>query len=483
MKTNTPFRARCVIAFLLSGLVIMTIAASPASGVGKAEREKALQRNAQESAGKLQRLARELLGEDGFQQALQGEYDDFDHPPPVLTRQLSGVDYIQAANEYILAFPRSQGGLKRVFGYVRSQYEGMVRVRDGGPGFLSEHGRAYISLFFELFEYADRREFIRKAVGVTVDADWYQDEHIDDYYAWQLRRHFNKHFDDYLEHLAGDREAVLAFLRFPTLEWPQIDTSHDSLFHAMVDYGMEPCLDDTRAMRLCTAAELVNIPLFDDIVALLECGESGKANCTDAAGGSAFQTKLTGWAKSNLHLIGPAFKPGSKDAINYLPVFYMMKRHLADKFRELLPPRLLRDTSPRKVDIADKLLDLPFLEAELYINHPTLSMRWLDKHPQDMKRARRLGMELFCPPASGGYYHDEARRLRKALIGRFREYLTAGENMEGGTLFPIYKVDGALFTNNKDVGVLLKHWERAEPRGRARSPYEFCKEQEQQRQQ
>ena len=193
-------------------------------------------------------------------------------------------------------------------------------------------------------------------------------------------------------------------------------------------------------------------------------------SCTHA-NEEAFKAKLTEWAKNNFHLLSTAFKLDSKEAMNYLPIFYMMRRYLSDKF-----------------------LALPLLEAKLYINHPKLSMRWLDIHRRDFFTAKNLGTDLLVCPAikehddqAAAALAREARRLGIVLVARFREYLTVGENsFWSHHVSSTYKytVDNPLFTNRFDVKELLKHWEAASSSNQE-IPVVYCEQQKrlQQRQQ
>ena len=446
MKTNTPFRARCVIAFLLSGLVIMIAAALPASGVGKAENEKELQRHARESAPKLQRLARELLGEERFKELSKIDWGITDvrkwEPPrgqKFLKGKIEGDRKIKAAREYISAFPDSYKSFHHFFGYGTADtywHEGPLR----------DESIVHTGLYFELFNHADEWEFIRKAVNITIGAGWrHSVDEIDAVYARQLIHHFNTHIDAYSKYLSHDSEATIALLRFFTMDGnSHMNTADERFHHAIVPWGVgELCLPSTRAMKLCKAVDLIDIPLFDDIVAVLECDDEVDGDCAHAAKGGAFQAKLARWAGSNLHLLDAAFESCSEDAMNYLLVFYMMKRYLADKFRIL-----------------------PLLEAKLYINHPKLSMRWLDFHLRDLRMAQQLGKELFSPRnRQERYFLDESRHMGRRLISRFKEYLTVG-GLSGTGSFKeasanIYDLDRPLFTNRRKVKELLRHWEAA----------------------
>ena len=267
-------------------------------------------------------------------------------------------------------------------------------------------------------------------------------------------------------------------MRYFTLD-QDIDSGGNTFHHAWVNHGVgELCLSSISAMKLCTAADLIEIPLFDDLVAVLECGGRVDGDCAHAVEGGAFQARLSKWAKDNARTLNAAFRQGSKEAKNYLPVFYMMNRYLADDLREL-----------------------PLLEAKLYINHPKLSMMWLDSkryialldlndewlafQRQDFERAKGLGSKLLYNHAcKQGRSYDalavESENLGKALTSRYREYLNVGKNLSSNNHFSIYEADAALFTNRRDVEELLKHWEAASS-GDLEDPFEFCQSQKQQR--
>ena len=495
-----------MIALLLGSLVIMTIAASPASGAEqggtsvsevdlfveslKTERRERIERNALESAQKLQRLAVRLLGKKKFREELEKNWWDevteerYHYGPPpersLLGGRLRGSGDLKAAKEYIAAFPDSLESFHYLFNHGDLTTFSWV---DGESPRLASHGInlddpplrnniLYIELFFDLFGYADKGSFIRRTANITIGAPFRSHEYGSSLstYDRQLWHHFNTHVDDYIKYLSHDylsheKESVIALLRFFTLD-QTIDPENDRFHHAWVNYGVgELCLSSVSAMKLCTAADLLEVPLIDDLVAALECGGRVDGDCAHADQGGTFQARLAEWSKDNARTLNAAFRQGSKEAKNYLPVFYMMYRYLADDLREL-----------------------PLLEAKLYIHHPKLSMHWLNSNRGDFERAKGLGSKLLYSHAckQGKYRHAlamESKSLGKMLISRYKEYLSVGENLVSNNQFSIYKVDAALFTNRNDVKELLKHWERAEPRGRARSPYEFCKEQEQQRQQ
>ena len=405
--------------------------------------------------------------------------------PPIdrslLEGKLEGGRKIKAAQEYISAFPDSREDFHYLF-----ESEPLSTYWTDGAGYHFAHSDVrrhdgplygnhilYIELFFDLFEYADERDFIRKAVNITVGAFFrtHNREGSDAILDLQLWHHFSTHVDDYVEHLSHDREAVISLLRFFTMD-QYLGSGDDRFHHAWVNYGAnELCLTSVNAMKLCRAAGLIDIPLFDDIAAVLECGDRVDADCAHAARGGAFHARLADWANDNARKLNAAFRPGSGEAMNYLPVLYMMSRYLADDLREL-----------------------PLLEAKLYINHPKLSMMWLaskqgsirkqgrvirldPNEKQDFERAKGLGARLFFkPPCKPGGYRElatESWRLGRALISRYGEYLTEGKNLFFQNKFSTYRVDGALFVNRYDVKELLKHWEEAQA-GVQEDPLSHC---------
>ena len=483
---NKQFRTRRSAAFLLNCILVLIVGmqVSTASATSResvkamaVEDEEKLRHRALETAEKLQRLAWELLGKEWLEEEMGKSHSvsDIQLTDRNLLQGRLGKDGIsKAASDYTSIFPDSYRSFYHVFGRYGTAdtywddgsnpywVEGQVEV--DGP-LYSYAINVYIELFFDLYEYSDKPDFIRRAANITIGAGWRGDDgEIGSIYERQLLHHFNTYFDDYLKHLSHDREAVTALLRFFTLDAHNHMKGEEGFNHRVVSWGVgELCLSYILAMRLCAATDLIEVPLFDDIVAVLECGDRIDADCAHAAKGGPFQAKLADWAKSNLHLVGPAFKPGSKEARNYLPVFYMARRYLSDEFPVL-----------------------PLLEAKLYLNHPKLSMRWLDFHQRDFEKAKDLGKDLLSVPGCMGNHPQgrlglakEAKRLGKALATRYREYLSVGESSFWSHHVSStyrYRVDQPLFTNRFDVKKLLKHWEAASSSNQE-IPVVYCEQQ------
>ena len=519
MKTNTPFRARCVIALLLGSLVIMVIAVLPTSGAEQdgaviskpeaprepkfppallvkprfiqdapisPEAEKAeirFWRQATEAAEKLKSLARKLLGEERLEKELGEDWAEtwretseetfemkFDNSPPdpdPLKGKLEGDREIGIAREYVSAFPDSHVIFDYTFGFERGyRTESGKRIKRKPAIPVDDGSDFYIRLFFSLYDYVNKREFIRRAVGITVGLPASEKlgqvggERSYDLYEALLSHHFQEHIDDYLAYLAHDRDATVALLRYIMIDddhnqvgFGNVNAGHPDFQHLGVELNTdELCLSNSRTMRLCAAAGLIDVPLLGDIADVLECDGREGSSCAHVAKGGAFQKKLAGWAKDGIRLLDPAFEPGNEDAVNHVPLLYMVKRYLADEYPEW-----------------------PLLEAKLYIHHPKLGMRWLSAHSQDFERAKSLGANLFFShgcvrEGRRSAYLGELRRLGDALIGRYREYVRVGENQFSlYEALPTYKVHNPMFQNHHAAIVLLKHWEGADPGDRCRA--------------
>ena len=524
MRTGLPPRAKRRSFFFLSGLVIMAIAAVPVSGAGQDESiisqleaarvakfppallvkprflreapispeaekaEERLWRQATDAAEKLKSLARKLLGEERLEKELGKDWGETweetlaaseeiekvrewgmeNNPSPdrnPLKEKLEGDREIRIAREYVSTFPDSHVIFDYIFGFERGYWTEDGRRIEKKPAISIDDGSDfYIRLFFGLYDYVDKREFIRKAVGVTVGVPGLKllgvsGERSYTIYEALLSRHFQEHLGDYVAHLAHDKEATVALLRYIMIDdahnevgFGNVNTGHHDFQHLGVELNTgELCLSNSRTMRLCAAAGIIDIPLLDDIAAVLECDGREGSSCAHAAKGGTFQKKLAGWAKDGIHLLDPAFEPGNKDAVNHVPLFYMVKRYLADEYPEW-----------------------PLLEAKLYIHHPKLGMRWLSAHSRDFEWAKSLGVNLFfdhdCNKRNKrSAYLAELRRLGDALIGRYREYVRVGENQFGlYEALPTYKVHDPMFQNHHAAIVLLKHWEDADPGDRCR---------------
>ena len=475
MRSDHLLKTRRSIAFLLCGFVSMIIAAASVSDTSQRNTPPWFMKSpdAVKVAEKLQRLALELLGEKRLKEELERDFDILEPPPAnrgLLEGKLREGSKVKAAREYLSAFPDTRESFHRMFGYgsvETCEFDGGdFRYTDGDvayEGALYWDSHFYIDLYFELFNYADKQDFIRRVADFTIGACWRGNDGTEAIYEYHLWHHFTTHLDDYLKHLSHDKEAVIALLRFFTLN-EHMDTMDHSFHHAIVPWGVgELCLSYSRAMRLCAATGLIDVPLLDDIVAVLECDEGGDTDCVRIAGGSAFQTKLARWAKDNFRMLDAAFEPCSKNTMNYLPMFYMIKRYLADEFRVL-----------------------PLLEAKLYINHPKLSMKWLDSHRRDFEMAKSLSDNLFFNPSCKGRdnrpevaFAREARRVSKTLTSRYKEYLTVGEVAANSNFNKIsanaYTMDSALFANRYNAKELLKHWEEAVSLSTLPDPYDYCR--------
>lgn len=424
------------------------------------------------SAAVLSSNGRYILGESMFEVLLSSrdwrKFHPLHHIPFDQNLVLGEVEgeRLQAIREYTNTFPESYEEYDDIFGYGAPL----------GNGFLQEPtGEDYIhiELYFDLFDYADKGKFISKVFGITNDAP---SLNLDDsniaYFQRELRQHFELHIDDYIVHAPRKKDAILSFLEFFILDnhFHHKQKSQDDIpfHHLSVEFGIgEICLTDSFAMMLCTSVGLIDIPLFEDIVNLLECEKTQNGVCVqDNKETSASLSRLLTWGNSNLHLLDNAFNEGKDNTFNFVPMFYIIKRYHYEEFKELA-----------------------LLEAKLYINHPKLSMRWLALHRHDFNMARNLGDFLFPEVQCEGRwdgpenpYVAEARRLGGVLIARTREYLDIGRYVDWS--YPAfstyaYSLQRPLFNNRNDVKELLKYWEESMPQG----PLDYLAFCEQQRQQ
>ena len=404
-------------------------------------------------AEKLQNIAKRILGNDGFYEI--SEHITNSDPrmwgPPdgksILSGRIEDEVKIFLAKEYISAFPGTYAEFHALFDYgIIDTYrdDGMKPYWVKGDkfieGILHNDRILYISLYFELFEYSDKQEFVQKAVTNTIGTGWrgsYDDAFA--IYERQLLHNFNSHFEEYLNHLSNDQDATIALLRFFTYDSNNhMITNEDRYQHAIVPWGTgELCISNTKAMKLCTSAKLIDIPLIDDVLILLTCVNGADDHCATES-----QDNVIEWVRNNTGLINDAFEHGSNVAMDYISLFYLANRFAIDNNRLL-----------------------PLLEAKLYINYPKLGMKWLASYPIDFEVAKKLGVRLFHSQHDDSYFNDESNRMGKTLISRYREYLSVGHLSGTGSFKEAsngtYTLDHPLFTNRQDVKELLRYWEEA----------------------